>query len=308
MTDDVKADAATAETSATTTDATQDTAKADNAKTTDNIKTAMSDSDKTADTAKADTQADWRKELAGEDEKFYKQLGRYASKEAFGKAHKELTQKISAGELRSPLKEGATEAEIAEWRKNNGIPETADKYAMPDGLVIGEEDKPEIDAFLAKAHKANASPEFVKTAVASFMEMREAKLAEISERDETHQLQTIDEMKQEWGQDYKTNMNVISSMLESAPDGLGDSILKARMPDGRLVGNSPEAARWLAGLARELNPAATVVPSGAEASMASVESEMKALEAKMGTKSYTDADRARYLKLTEAKMKSSKAA
>lgn len=251
---------------------------------------------------------DWRKTIAGDDEKFYKQLGRFASMDALGKSYKELSNKISSGELRAPLKEDATDEERANWRKANGIPEKPEDYdiKLSEGLVIGEEDKKEIGDFLKGAHGINASPEFVNMAVESFLKMREGKLAEISDRDETQQLQTIDEMKQEWGGDYKVNMNLIATMLEGAPEGLGDSILKARMPNGVLVGNDPNAARFLAGLARELNPAATIVPAGAEANMETVETEMNQLKAKMGTKAYTDADRKRYLQLAGVMEKANK--
>ena len=256
----------------------------------------------------APAEVDLRKAIAGADEGLLKQLNRYQSKEDFGKAHKELRGLV--GELKRPLKPDAKPEEVAAWRKDNGIPETPDKYdlKMPEGLIIGEEDKGEINGFLAKAHSVNASPEFVNTAVASFLEMREAKIAEIAERDSEQQQETVSTMKDEWGADYKMNMNLINTMLQGAPEEIGASVLQARMPNGKLIGNDPAAARWLAGLARELNPAATVVPSGAEANMETVASEMKTLESKMGTTAYTKEDSARYLKLTEAKMRHDKKA
>jgi len=309
MTDETTgADSADAATSATETSTVATTAETATDQTSSAVNTTAAT--KTDDAAQTTTEPDWRRELSGDDEKFYKQLSRYQSKEAFGKAHKELVTKLSAGEFKQPLKEGASETEVAEWRKANGIPETPDKYdlTLPDGLVVGEDDKKEVSDFLARAHKVNASPEFVKTAVASFLEMREAKIAEIAEQDESAQTETISLLKEEWGSDYKLNKSLISDMMASAPNGLGDSILRARMPDGTLVGNHPDAARFFAGLARELNPVGTILPAGAESNMQSVESEMKELESKMGTKSYTDADRQRYIKLTEVKEKAMKKA
>jgi hypothetical protein len=58
--------------------------------------------------------------------------------------------------------------------------------------------------------------------------------------------------------------------------------MNSRLDTGERLGNNPQVIRWLAGLARELNPAATVVPgSGMNASQA-IETELSNLKAMMG--------------------------
>jgi hypothetical protein len=60
--------------------------------------------------------------------------------------------------------------------------------------------------------------------------------------------------------EYKTNMNVVGSVLSTMADDLRNSLLTARTPEGRMLGNTVGFNKWLAQLGREINPTATLVP------------------------------------------------
>src|SRR5688572_23894721 len=96
--------------------------------------------------APADWPADWRQKLAGEDKKTLERLGRMASPADLLKSYRALEQKISAGELKKGLPENATPEQVAEWRREQGLPEKPEGYlenlSLPDGVVLGEADKP----------------------------------------------------------------------------------------------------------------------------------------------------------------------
>ncbi len=82
---------------------------------------------------------DWREKLAKGDEKKLKSLQRFASPEALTDSYMSAAERIRSGELKTVLPKDAKPEELAAWRKENGIPETPDKYDLTfeSGLVIG---------------------------------------------------------------------------------------------------------------------------------------------------------------------------
>jgi hypothetical protein len=255
---------------------------------------------------------DWRKQMAGGDEKMLKQLERFSSPADVHTAWRSLQGRLSAGELKSQLPKDAKPEDIAKFRQENGIPEKHDGYAMPDGLVIGDPDKPLVDGFLQRMHAKHASPELVKEAMEWWRETREAEIAGLGEADLAHQAEVQDELRPEWGAEYRGNVNAIKSMLETAPGEIGQKIMSARMPDGRAVMNDPAVLRWLATTARELNPVAAVVPAGGN-QMQAIDDEIASIKGLMGDKSSkywkgpeAEKMQARYRELISAKERKSK--
>jgi hypothetical protein len=226
---------------------------------------------------------DWRTQMAGGDEKLLKQLERYASPRDVSNAWVALRTKVSSGELKSALPKDAKPEEIAKWREENGVPDKPEGYKMPEGVVIGDADKPHINGFLKTMHAKNASPELVQEGIKYYFAMQEAQIAQLAEGDETHKQEMEDTLRAEWGGQYRANVNAISTMLDGAPGGIKDKILSARMADGRAVANDPEVLRWLATTARELNPVATVVPAGGDQTKA-IDDEIASLKSLMGNR------------------------
>jgi hypothetical protein len=274
------------DTAATTTATTADTAattKAADTTTTTTADTKSADT-KTADTTATTTTtkdvapewaADWRAKLAGE--KADKQLERMASPKDLYNAYKALQTRLSSGELKAALPKDAKPEEVQKWRAENGIPEKHTDYKMPEGMTIGEADKPLIDLFLQDMHGKNASPDVVQAAVQSYYKIQETQLAKIAEADVAHKAEMEDTLRGEWGGEYRGNVNAIKGMLEAAPGGIADKILSARMGDGRAIANDPAVLAWLASTARELNPVATVVPAGGD-QMGAIQDEIASIE------------------------------
>lgn len=270
--------------------ATTTTAAADTTATTkaaDTTTTTTADT-KAADTKAADTTAatttttkdvapewaaDWRTKLAGE--KADKQLERMASPKDVYNAWKALQTRLSSGELKAALPKDAKPEDIAKWRAENGIPEKHTDYKMPEGMAIGEADKPMIDLFLQDMHGKNASPEVVQAAVQSYYKIQEANAARLAEADVAHKAEMEDTLRAEWGGEYRGNVNAIKGLLDSR--GVTDKMLSARMGDGRAVANDPEVLSFLAWAAREINPVATVVPAGGD-QMGAITDEIASIE------------------------------
>lgn len=255
---------------------------------------------------------DWRQSYAGDDDKMQKRLERYASPKAALDALVSAQNKIASGDLKSTLPTDASDEEKATWRTENGIPETAKDYniELPNGLVIGEADQPVVDGFLENAHKTNMHPSQVNDSLAWYFEAQENALAQQDEADDVSKQATEDELRLEWGGDYRRNVQLANNLLDGAPKGMKEQILGARLPTGEMMGNNPDALRWLSQMSREINPVATVVPGSGANAMQAIETEVAELKGLMGdrTSEYwkgpkAKANQARYLELITAQQK-----
>lgn len=266
----------------------------------------------------------WRERLANGDAKELTRLQRFAQPEDIFRSFRELERRMSAGELRTMLPANARPEEVTQWRKENGVPEKPDDYLsaikFDDGLVIGDEDKAQIGEFLKAAHGAHYTPSQVKGALEWYLTSREATEAAQQDNDTKVARTTQDALRAAWpGAEYRANMNAVHGFLDQAPpvvfpDGskvpLKDLILGARLPNGVAIGSSPEALQWFAHVAREINPAATVVPGAGANQMQSIDDEIASLKSIMGNKQgeywkgpKADQHQARYRQLVEAKQK-----
>ena len=240
--------------------------------------------DQKTESEAAPTVKDWaarRAEYAGDDEKLLARLSRYSSEKDVLDALVAAQKKISSGSLKTALPEKATPEQLAEWRADNGIPDTPTAYelTMPDGAT--DTDKAAVAEFAKTAHGLNMTPAQLNGAVAWQLAATEAAVEARAQLDRETKSAGEEELRGEWGSEFKLNRNMITGLLDSAPEGVKDQFLGGRLADGTLIGNDPKVLRWLASLAREVNPVATVVGNGPNQAQA-IASEMAALEKMMG--------------------------
>lgn len=236
-----------------------------------------------AKVVESDWRDDWRDKIA--DAKHKKTMDRFASPKDLANAYFSLTQRLSSGELKAvvPFPAKGTAEEQAAWRKDQGLPEAADKYDLKfdDGLVIGENDKPIVDAFLKAAHEANMPAAGVKTAVSWYFKAQEKRMQEQQASDEALLEQTSDALRAEWGTEFPRNRNLIRGLLETAPPEVKELLEGARLSNGQPVFSNVHAVKAFAQWARQINPVTTVVP-GAGANVASaINDELKQMNAWM---------------------------
>lgn len=270
----------------------------------------------------------WRDLMAGElpaeaddaakqnHEKMVGMLKRYTTPAEAAKALRAAQIRLSDGTLKAVLPKNAKPEEVAAWRKENGIPETPDKYELKldDGLILGDEDKPLVDQFIKDMHGENATPSQVNKAVSSYLKIREQQVQAIAEKDQGDKAAFEDEMRVEWGNDYRSNIAGIQSMLGHTDANVAQVILNARGPDGQAICNNPAVMKWLAGHSRELGyVGATITPPGGDLGKG-IEQEIAEIEKRMfdengaRSKAYI-ADtklQQRYSQLLEARARNSK--
>lgn len=259
---------------------------------------------------------DWRETYASADDKRLNVLKRYASPKDMLDAHFALKQKVDSGELKvvKPLPANANAQEVSQYRKDNGIPENAGEYLtnLPNGLVIGEADKPALTAFAEAMHKANTPPAVVHQAIGWYNAWQEKQSADIVAADKAAKAATEDTLRADWGNSYRANLNVANDFLvQSAGAELAKDLVEAVLPNGTRLGDSAKALQWLAKTALEFNPAATLVPnSGGTIGGGGIEArigEINKLMAKQGSEYWkgpkSEAIQAEYRQLITAREK-----
>jgi hypothetical protein len=228
---------------------------------------------------------DWRQQYAGTDDKKLNVLSRYTSPTAALDALFAARQRIDAGDALKPLPENATPEQVAAYRAQHGIPEKPEAYfeKLPQGLVIGDEDKPIFESFAKELHALNAPPAIAHAAVKWYAEFQETQQAEAAEAAAAAHAATEDKLRAEWGGEYRANINHISAFIEKAPPVVAAALRNAQTPEGLAIFNVPEVVQWFAQQARELDPIGAIVPAGGGAPGATIETEIADIEKFMRT-------------------------
>lgn len=261
--------------------------------------------------------ADWRDAIAGDDDKFKSTLQRFDSPSAFGNSWREGQQKIRSGQLLPTLPDDASEDQIKEFRTANNIPLEVEGYLenLPDGLVVGDDDKDIMLDFLGAMHEVNA-PKAVADKMVAWYNDFEVKQQEAIASLDAEQAQEATEFLRNsetgWGNDFRTNMNLINSVLDTHfGEDAKAQLLNGRYQDGRGFFNDPVVLMGLASLARSVNDVAPLIAQDPD-KMQSVNDEIDQIENVMRTERtrYNNDEKmqARYRELLELRLKSQNAA
>jgi hypothetical protein len=267
---------------------------------------------------------DWREKTAehaaaGDKKAYEKELARLQKLDSpismYGSYRSMENTWASKQFVKLPGKDAKPE-EIAEYHKAMGVPEKPEDYynavKLENGAVIGDADRPVIDSFAKAAHSAGMPASHVNAALNWYFNSQEQAAAQLDEADDRHKTEAARALKDEWGGSFKRRTNAVGTLFDIAPGGvdaknpnsLMSRLLSGRTSDGRIIGDDPDVVRWLASLAHERNPAATVVED-ADMSGKSVENEISEIE-KLMRENRTSYNRdtnkqARYRELLEAR-------
>ena len=230
---------------------------------------------------------DWaalRTEIAAGDDKILKRLERYSSPKDVADALIAAQNKIAAGGAKGALPADATPEQLTEWRKDNGIPEKAEGYTfkLDGGLAVGATDQPIVDGFLKTAHELNMPPAQVEKTLNWYFHEQERQLEVRQQQDAQLREKGVEQLRTDWGSEYKLNLGIIDGLLNQAPAGVKEGLLGARLADGSPVGNDPNVLRWLATIGREMNPTSTVTTATGIAATQAIEGEKAQLNKLMG--------------------------
>lgn len=160
----------------------------------------------------------WNDYVAGvsaKDEKLAKHLNKFSSVDDLAKSYAEAQKRISEGFKAPVLPEDATEEQLKEYRAKVGIPDDVKGYKLPETVQVKDADKPLWDLFLTNAHSMNLTQAELEKVAPAYYAMEKA-LAEQQET-QSKELQRANEqaLREMWGTDVGTNMNVNEQYIES---------------------------------------------------------------------------------------------
>jgi hypothetical protein len=229
----------------------------------------------------------WRQDLAGSDKAFRKTLDRFDSPAALAKAYKELTARLSSGELKAtkPPPDSATPEQVAAWRAEHGLPESVAAYVdglqLGGGTVTGEAEKALLASFADQAMKGQWTAAQYNQAVDWYFAMQDQRMAQVQHADAQFKHESSADLMREWGYDFAVNRNTIAQFLDrSFPEDFRDALLTARLPDGRILANHPMFNKAILEVAKTVNPSSTMLPNTSGAGLSNVDSRIAEIEGK----------------------------
>lgn len=268
MSDDLAADAVvektaeTTETTATETKATETAGKpAQAASETTATETAADTSKATSEAGKGEETVkdggsppdNWREMLSKGDEELDKILKRYSSPANFAKKILEQEKLIRSGKIKRDMPDASDEKAMAEWRKEQGIPDDPSGYKLPDTVTkaLTDEDKPVLATFTEFAHKKGLPNSAVEVATEWYVSTMDQIAEQRAAADNAAREAAEDVLRKDLPHgEYKASMTLASRAIESIP-GVGKEWSEFRSPDGRRLGDNPEFILWAADLGRE---------------------------------------------------------
>lgn len=230
--------------------------------------------------------ANWRDQVAAGNAEHLKTLERFASPKAMYDAYGALRQKLSSGELKpvTQFPDKGTPEEQAAWRVTNGIPENAEGYGKAlkfEGIELTDDDKGVIKGYSEAAFAKHVPPAAVQATLDWYFSEKTARAEARAMKDEEFKIASEDQLRADWGPDYRPNVARINALLDGAPKGVKEAFLGARNAEGKMLANDSVTLQWLVDLARQTNPAGVVLPGQGGTMAQSVDDEIKTIETYM---------------------------
>jgi len=229
----------------------------------------------------------WREDLAGGDKAFRKTLDRFENPVALAKAYKELTARLSSGDLKAtkPPPGNATPEQIAVWRAEQGLPQSATAYVdglqLGDGTVTGEAEKALLASFADEAMKGRWTADQYNQAVRWYFDVQDRLATQRDHADAAFKHEASADLMRGWGHDYATNRNAIAQFFDrSFPEDFREALLTSRLPDGRVLANHPAFNKAILELAKSINPSGAMLPNVAGGGLSNVDSRIAEIEGK----------------------------
>ncbi len=225
---------------------------------------------------------DWRKLVAGDDKKKAERLSRFTDPGKILDSFLALEKDLSSGKYRKALPSHYSSEELAEWRKANNVPEKPEDYDtnLGNGIVWGEADKPHIDNFLKWAHEHNATPDEVKRNLGWWAQYQDHLVDQQNEADAANASAAFQKMRELWGGETTKNQNFLKTVFDRY-DGAYATIMNARGPDGRRLGDNPEVLNSLLAEFVKGDPYARDLPGNGQGASQTVEAEYATLQGMM---------------------------
>jgi len=219
------------------------------------------------DAHQAQENVNWRAAFVPEEDEdgaVAKQMERFKTPADYGNSYREAQATLSANKQAAPLPDNATEEDILAFRTSNELPLEAKDYLenLPDGLVLGEDDLPIAETFMKALHGAFAPAKYGHALIGAYNEFQEQGQAAEAEMDNTQHVETTKALREDWGSDYRANINIAQAWMEKTFGKEGkEQLLHGRYKDGRGFMNDATILKAFVDIAREQDPLAPIIAS-----------------------------------------------
>lgn len=198
---------------------------------------------------------DWRKAVAGSDEKVLSEVSRFKSLEDVGKELLRQKQELSKRAASGAFPEKGTPEQQAEWRKANGVPDapTIEAYGVqvPEGYEISNVEKAALGALAERLHAKNVPAPIMAEITDTFFRAQAANQQMINELDNETDKSNLAQFNKEHGRDAENYLAAANALFEREipDDEARNMILNARLPGGGSLKSNAAFMNLMTGLA-----------------------------------------------------------
>lgn len=232
---------------------------------------------------------DWRARLANGDEEFEKLLKRFKSPESVAKKMREQEKLIRSGQHKrsATLPDDASDDEIAEFRKELGIPEESSGYktSWAEGYEPTDVDANLLNGFHEVAHSSNMTPAQVQEAMNWYQELTLQTKQDMAANAIKIREDTQEELRREYGNEYRANITAAKAFMHEQLGGEDGArqLLHLQLADGSYLGDNHQFLGMMVDLGRDYVGPNAIYSGDIEANISTVQEEIDNINALIGT-------------------------
>jgi hypothetical protein len=172
-------------------------------------------------------------------------IEKFTEIDALAKSYINATQMIGKDKVAVPNK-NSTEDQWNEVYDKLGRPESADKYSLNVKSEVVPIDDNAIKQFAENAHQLGLNNKQAQGILEFYKNNMEGMAQQAKVDTETAQAQSTQELRQEWGREFDTNIKKAGALAKA---NMNPEILDMQLKDGMRLGDHPEIIKGFAKIA-----------------------------------------------------------
>lgn len=198
-----------------------------------------STTDNTVQTARS-----W-KETISEEFRNDPNISKFTEIDALAKSYINATKMIGSDKIAVPTN-NSTEDQWNEVYNKLGRPESPDKYKLDFKSEVAPVDENAIKSFAEVAHKTGLNEKQAQAILDFYKQNSENSVQQLKIDTETAQAQAEQQLRQEWGKQYESNITKAASVAKANMSG---DVLDMQLKDGTRLGDHPDVIKGFAKIA-----------------------------------------------------------
>ena len=172
-------------------------------------------------------------------------IEKFTEIDALAKSYINATQMIGKDKVAVPNK-NSTDDQWNEFYDKLGRPESADKYSLNAKSEVVPIDEQAIKQFAENAHQLGLNNKQAQGILEFYKNNMEGMAHQAKVDTETAQAQSTQELRQEWGREFDTNIKKAGALAKA---NMNPEILDMQLKDGMRLGDHPEIIKGFAKIA-----------------------------------------------------------